>query len=179
MLFNPILQLRRCLNAVGSLTQTVAAPAVNTISSVEFSQSGEFLATGDVSGRVSIYKTANSQQAPASRVSKSRPTASPSPHSCCTRASIAEHQRWPCFRSSRAPAQPMTLLRGSEFDKIACIDRGTQQRSRSKERHPGLPQGADHPPKTSARGPYPTHCDRCQTSACPSLAPPVGLLSLL
>lgn len=32
---------------------------VNTISSVEFSQNGEFLATGDVSGRVSVYKAAN------------------------------------------------------------------------------------------------------------------------
>jgi serine/threonine-protein phosphatase 2A regulatory subunit B len=32
---------------------------VNTISSVEFSQTGEFLATGDVSGRVSVYKAAN------------------------------------------------------------------------------------------------------------------------
>ena len=41
---------------------------VNTISSVEFSQNGEFLATGDVSGRVSVYKAANAGPAGGARV---------------------------------------------------------------------------------------------------------------
>ena len=51
------------------LTRQFRNVAVNTISSVEFSQTGEFLATGDVSGRVSVYKAANpGQTGSASRV---------------------------------------------------------------------------------------------------------------
>ena len=47
---------------------TAPPAAVNTISAVEFSQNGDYLATGDVSGRVSIYKTANAKDQAASRV---------------------------------------------------------------------------------------------------------------
>lgn len=54
---------------------TRCADAVNTISAVEFDQSGQFLATGDVSGRVCVYKAANA--APSSAVG--RVSASPAP----------------------------------------------------------------------------------------------------
>lgn len=43
---------------------------VNNISTVEFDQSGQFLATGDVSGRVCVYKAANAP--PASAAGRSR-----------------------------------------------------------------------------------------------------------
>ena len=56
----------------------VCVLSVNSISSVEFDKSGQFLATGDVSGRVCVYKAANADKNAGGRVSALLPYCFPS-----------------------------------------------------------------------------------------------------